>query len=246
MFNRTLFRKRLQTVVNNYEKRKKQRLNAVFYPRARKLVFNGPPAVSTLTNKVTHPAPHQQVFTSASTNASRRELSPTQQRISVTSQLSCGSLIELSPTQQRLSVASQLSCGSFNELSPTHPRTTVGSQISFGQLSFASILESDEDFEDIESQSQRKPSKRKRHKKPKKRKMMKPKRKHSLPKKPTSGVLHNTPVSSAPELTSRQESRATTRRRLIVRINEINATISDTARKLSRLMSSTQCFLLYM
>ena len=237
MFNRTLFRKRLQTVVNNYEKHKKQRLNAVFYPRARKLVFNGPPAVSTFTNKVTHPA---------STNASRRELSPTQQRISVTSQLSCDSLIELSPSQQRLSVASQLSCGSFNELSPTHPRTTVGSQISFGQLSFGSILESDEDFEDIESQSQRKPTKRKRHKKPKKRKMMKPKRKHSLPKKPTSGVLHNTPVSSAPELTSRQESRATTRRRLIVRINEINATISDTARKLSRLMSSTQCFLLYM
>ena len=102
MFHRTFFGKRLQTVIryNKYERRKKQYLNAVFYPQVVKLVLNRPPPNSILARQSSYPAPHYQSLTADSTDGggdtfgSLNELSPTQDCISVCSQLSCGGSLD--------------------------------------------------------------------------------------------------------------------------------------------------------
>ena len=166
MFHRTLFGKRLQTVINKYVRRKNQRLNAVFYPQVVKLVLNRPPPNSILMRQSSSPPPHYQSLTAdaidggGDTFGSLNELSPTQERIAVGSQLSCGGLLDSlgQRMQAQLSGKSQ--------------------KLSFGQMSVASLLQSDEDFEDFEAPSQCKSSKRKRHK-GKKRKTKKKKEKEA-------------------------------------------------------------------
>ena len=228
---RTLFIKRLQTVINKYERRKKQFLNAVFYPQVVKLVLNRPPRHSILARQSSYPSPHYQSLTADSTDDGGLSLS------------------EFSPTKERVSVGSQLSCGGFVDSLGQRMQSQLSGKsqkLSFGQMSFASILQSDDDFQDFESPSQCKSSKRKRHK-GKKHKAKKKKRKGGKEKQPFSGSLHSTPVFSVPDTPASSisvagsqdtdaahQSRIKSRRRVMVRINEIRAAISSTASKLSR------------
>ena len=230
MFHRTLFGKRLQTVINKYERRKKQFLNAVFYPQVVKLVLNRPPPNSILARQSSYPAPHYQSLTADSTDGGDDTF---------------GSLNELSPTQDCISVCSQLSCGGSLDSLGQHMQSQLSGKsqkLSFEQMSFASILQSDDEFEDFETPSQCKSSKRKRHK-DRKCKAKKKKRKGVKDQQPSSGSLYSSPVYSVPDTpassisvagsqdtAAAHQSRINSRRRVMVRINEIRVAISCTVR----------------